>query len=69
MGGKVTFSKVTLEYHEPPELAEDLRASRRSSTWKADLARYHKLLSPIFTPEHRANILPDLQGEIFLGDF
>jgi hypothetical protein len=55
---KVRFNDNVIVIHEPPELSDDLRKSRKSDYLhrQADRARYELMLQPIFTNTHRTKI-------------
>jgi len=61
MSKQVSFKEplVTQEHLEPPELAQDLAASRKNNLfqWKADLLRYSKIITPILLQKHRQKVL------------
>jgi hypothetical protein len=55
---RVQFNLTPFIINEPEDIAQDLQKARKSDFMqrKADAARFERLLSPIFSLEHRTKI-------------
>jgi hypothetical protein len=57
-GKRVHFNLTPFIIYEPEDIAQDLQEYRKSDFMqrKADAARFERVLSPIFSLEHRIKI-------------